>query len=186
MSSCFGPLLDHLHSAGFTDSEAPPLQVELFVKNLAAGKSRILEIGAGYSTFLFLRGLGLGGASVTLTSIDYQRTPWLNAVLDCIGDESRHTFIEQNSAEALAGAADTEPFDLIVLDGSTEFGYAYADLVNCAQKYAHEDTVFLMSNVNVDHLYGPSAAWNEAVQNGIIKETRRGGYIDRTFVTGSL
>ena len=72
-------------------------------------------------------------------------------------------------------------FDVIFIDGGHEYHVVQADLENC-RKLAHKDTIIIMDDTmyttgwEQGYTTGPTKAWVEFLEKGIIKEIYRADY----------
>lgn len=145
---------------------------------LAAGKSRILEIGlnAGHSTELFLD--AAPGARVT--SFDLFNKPYSQDIIHQLVDNygNRFEFVEGNTLETLPAwfaANPGEPFDFVFIDGGHGYEAASSDLLTVLQ-FVPRDCVVAMDDIvrtvphargrgrRKGHTVGPSKVWEEAVE----------------------
>ena len=132
----------------------------------------ICEVGfnAGFSSWAFL------GASpaVTVTSFDLSCYDYSKAAKAHIDDlfPRRHTLIEGDSHSTVSAFAESDPdikFDVIFVDGDHSVEGARADLADLRQ-LATPDTVVVMDDITPWLWFGegPTQAWKEAVDSGLI------------------
>jgi len=153
-----------------------PEQVEI-LKNLASNENinNIFEIGfnAGHSAEIFLS----CNSICDLYSLDIGRHDYLSIGKECIDKlfPDRHYLIIENSVNYLKDIDTKIKYDLIFIDGNHNYEFVIQDLLNC-KKIAHKDTIVILDDtIFVDALLmhfneGPTRAWNESIENGLIKE----------------
>jgi predicted O-methyltransferase YrrM len=91
----------------------------------------------------------------------------------------RHTLVIGDSTERVPIFSSNHPeikFDIIFIDGGHEYKTAISDLINC-KKMAHDNTIVIMDDIikdsqfSANHTIGPTKAWNQCINNKIVKET---------------
>jgi predicted O-methyltransferase YrrM len=87
----------------------------------------------------------------------------------------RHSLVIGNSTETIPLYQDRDNFDVIFIDGGHFYGIAKADLMNC-KRLAHKKTLVFMDDVvrkpqwTKSYTQGPTQAWQEALEMGVVRE----------------
>lgn len=148
-----------------------------FIKKISKNLNEILEIGfnAGHSAEIFLE----NNSSANVTSVD--NSYWYYTEIGKKFLEykfpNRFNFISVDSQKINQELTSTNKYDLIFIDGNHQFEYAFNDILSC-RVYSHENTILILDDVtrskskNKIRSDGPSRAWNELIELGIIKETQ--------------
>jgi predicted O-methyltransferase YrrM len=146
---------------------------------LAKGAKKIIEIGfnAGHSSELFLN----LSSEITVVSFDLG---YYNSV--SVGKEyidkkypGRHTLILGDSTQTVPKYTKENPnmkFDFIFIDGGHEYNISKADLNNCRMLagdntiVAIDDTIFTSYDWIKFYNKGPTEAWIEGINTGLVKQ----------------
>jgi predicted O-methyltransferase YrrM len=133
-----------------------------------------MEIGfnAGHSAEIFLD----TNPSLHLTSFDLGAHDYVAVAKEYIDKTypSRHTLVLGDSTQTIPVYKQTT-YDLIFIDGGHDYDIAKADLLNC-RRFAHENTLVLIDDTmftggwTASFNIGPTQAWVEAIEQGIIVE----------------
>lgn len=145
---------------------------------------QIMEIGfhAGHSAETFLS----TNLRVNLTSFDIGEYPYVRPAGDFIQMKfpGRHTLVIGNSLQTVPQFSTTNPdkkFDLIFIDGGHDYPVAQGDIRNC-RKLAHKDTIVVLDDTIYTPSWerfwtvGPTRAWTEALEWGVVTELGRRDY----------
>jgi len=156
-----------------------PKQVEDLIK-LSNGHIDIMEIGfnAGHSAEVFLN-----NNSIRLTSFDLGYHMYVQMGKEYIDMTypNRHSLIIGNSNKTIPEYIDNNPkkfFDVIFIDGCHNYEIVNTDLKNC-RKLAHKDTIVILDDTvytdgwTRNYTIGPTKAWTEHLEKGIITELNR-------------
>lgn len=170
-------------SEGFTQQN--PWQVDDLTL-LAKEAKQILEIGfnAGHSSELFLN----LNSEITVVSFDLGIYDSVLVGKEYIDKKfpGRHTLILGDSTQTVPKYSQENPnmkFDFIFIDGGHEYSIAKADLDNCRVLadnntiVAIDDTIF--TSYDWMHFYnkGPTKAWIEGINSGLVKQISSRDYI---------
>ena len=165
-------------------SQQVPGQI-IFLKDIVKQKSvlNVMEIGfnAGHSAELFLS----SNPQINLVSFDigiHNYVKYGKAFIDK-KYPNRHELIIGNSLKTipLYSKKYDNKFDLIFIDGGHSYEVAKNDLLNC-KNLSHEKTLIIMDDTMNNNNWikhwnnGPNKAWNEAKENGLIKEVGTADY----------
>ena len=178
----------YLISYGFYSFEGHSQQIERQVHDLIylskGSPINIMEIGfnAGHSAEIFLK----SNPGSILTSFDLGIHDYVHAAKEYINSmyPNRHTLILGDSTVTVPQYIYNHPnksFDVIFIDGGHEYHVVQADLENC-RKLAHKDTIIIMDDTmyttgwEQGYTTGPTKAWVEYLEKGIIKEIYRADY----------
>ena len=161
---------DTIFLEGF--SQQIPKQSQLLI-DFSKNANKILEIGfnGGHSAELFLK-----NTSAEVTSLDLGEYSYVYKGKEFIDTvyPNRHNLILGDSCKTVKSLSGQ--FDLIFIDGGHTYDIAKSDLINC-KKFAHPDTIVLMDDIvfsdQLSWNIGPTRAWLEGIQEGIITETDR-------------
>ncbi|MDN3506135.1 MAG: class I SAM-dependent methyltransferase [Simkaniaceae bacterium] len=135
--------------------------------------NNIAEIGfnAGHSSEIFL----LANLDVTVLSFDLGVHNSVQIAKKHIDDvySGRHSLILGNSLVTVPHfhkANRNQKFDLIFIDGGHTYEVAIGDIINM-KALAHENTILVMDDLvpQFPHGVGPTKAWEEAKNKGIIR-----------------
>ncbi len=143
---------------------------------------KILEIGfnAGHSSELFLS----NRQDTKVLSFDIMDHDYGYVGKDYIdfSFQNRHQLIIGDSQDTVPHFSKNNPnehFDLIFIDGGHEESCAAADILNC-RMLARKDTWVIIDDIDsiedgkmIEWSVGPTNAWNQAIEKGIIKEIDR-------------
>ena len=162
--------------------EQVPQQLDDLVnilKSFQNKKVNILEIGfnAGHSSNLFLNNSNSSVVSFDINEHTY--TQYSKIYIDFIYPD-RHTLIIGDSTKTIPQYPNST-FDVIFIDGGHEYIVARQDLENC-KRFAHKDTIVIMDDTMYNRQWvhewnkGPTKAWVEGIQKGIIIELNRIDY----------
>jgi len=180
-------LVEYLESRGFIANEIEgfsqqiPKQVyDLTVLIDNTDIKTVMEIGfnAGHSAEIFLD----TNPSIHLTSFDLGAHNYVNIAKDYIDSTypSRHTLVLGDSMKTIPAWKQTT-YDFIFIDGGHDYDTAKADLMNC-RRFANENTVVLMDDTmftegwSVSFNTGPTNAWREAIEEGVVVEITHHDY----------
>jgi predicted O-methyltransferase YrrM len=148
------------------------------LKRLVQNKKRVLEIGfnAGHSSELFLR----SNPDCHVTAFDLNEHESVRVskyYLDLVYVNRHRLYLGDSRISLPAFLKESpEPFDLIFIDGGHDLDIAQSDLFYCS-KLAHKDTIVIMDDVvyqdefEKEWTIGPSQAWKEAIESGLIMES---------------
>lgn len=132
------------------------------------------EVGlnAGFSAYVFLAASPAAHV-VSFDLAEFTYSAPVKAYLDELFP-GRHTLIAGDSTETVPRCARewaSETFDLVFIDGGHDRRVAAADLHNL-RELAHRDTVVVMDDLTPWKPWGegPTAAWNAAVEEGLVIE----------------
>ena len=181
-------LTQFLNNRGYTKLEGhcqeTPKQVEDLIKLSNGYHIDIMEIGfnAGHSAEVFLG----NNPSSTLTSFDLGYHMYVNIGKEYIDMTypNRHTLIIGNSNTTIPEYVNNNPnklFDVIFIDGNHNYEIVNKDLKNCRQ-LAHKDTIVIIDDTiytdgwKRNYTIGPTKAWIEYLEKGIITELNRVEY----------
>ena len=140
------------------------------------GTRRICEVGfnCGFSSWAFLQ----ASPSVHVWSFDLADYEYSAAAKSHIDEifPGRHTLVRGNShveLPAFAAAHPHERFDVVFIDGDHSFDGATADLEHL-RAMATVDTIVVMDDITPWLWFGegPTQAWREAVETGLIIHSR--------------
>lgn len=145
---------------------------------LSRSAKTIMEIGfnAGHSAEAFLH----TNPDCKVTSFDlgvHEYTKVGKEYIDA-AFKNRHTLILGDSLETVPKFVEENPntkFDILFIDGNHEYEYAKHDLLNC-QKLAHTNSIVILDDTMFQEAFqapfniGPTKAWKESIEEGIIKE----------------
>ena len=161
------------------------LQVEFFTALLQKNShiQNIAEIGfnAGHSSDLFLKTL----PSVKVLSFDIMEHGYARVGKEYVDLQypSRHHLIEGNSLVTVPSYHKENPestFDLIFIDGGHDFKTALNDIINM-KSLSSAATLLVMDDIK----YKPVLkAWEQCLQNGLIKEVQRYSGGGKAWVVG--
>ena len=134
---------------------------------------RILEIGfnAGHSSELFLK----SNPNITVTSLDIGFWYYCKFGKEFLNRKypNRLNVIFEDSKKMSTVIKDK--YDLIFIDGNHSYDYALSDLKN-TRNFSHRQTYIILDDVekNKDfqrpYNFGPTQAWEELINEGVIKE----------------
>lgn len=173
-------LTNYLKEKGILKTEGHCQQVNdevNILKTLASEDNikNIFEIGfnAGHSAEIFLS----SNDECKVVSVDIGNHDYIKMGKEFIDMKypNRHNLIISNSLNVFEELDINQKYDLIFIDGCHHYDIAIKDLNNC-RKIAHQNTIVAMDDtVFVDALMlhfneGPTKAWNECIENGIIEE----------------
>ena len=176
-------------SEGFTQQN--PWQVDDLTL-VAKEAKQILEIGfnAGHSSELFLN----LNSEITVVSFDLGIYDSVLVGKEYIDKKfpGRHTLILGDSTQTVPKYSQENPnmkFDFIFIDGGHEYSIAKADLDNCRVLadnntiVAIDDTIF--TSYDWMHFYnkGPTKAWIEGINSGLVKQISSRDYISGRGMT---
>ena len=181
-------LLEYLDRHGFKYSQFEgfsqqiPNQIydlTLIIDNADIKTAMEIGFNAGHSAEIFLR----TNPSLHLTSFDLGVHDYVATAKNYIDEiyPLRHTLILGDSTKTIPAHTPTT-YDLIFIDGGHEYEIAKADLLNC-RRFAHANTIVIMDDTmhreGYSHLVniGPTKAWLEAIQQGIIVEIDHSDYL---------
>ena len=126
---------------------------------------------AGYSALGFL----YAHPDTTLVSFDILEYAYVAVAQDYIEEKfpNRHVLVAGDSRGTVPHFKEEHPeiaFDTIFIDGGHEYPVAKADLFNM-RVYAHEGTDVVMDDMTPWKKWGagPTQAWNEAIEGGIME-----------------
>ena len=153
----------------------------LYLQELAhrTGVSRIAEIGfnVGFSSLAFLE----GASDVTMVSFELDRRHAVELAKEFVDERypGRHELVIGNSLKTVSAYAEdnTDRFDLVFVDGGHEYEVATADIHN-ASLIAKPNGLVVVDDLVPWYPWGvgPSQAWQEAVNNGLIEPVE--SYVD--------
>lgn len=142
---------------------------------------RVMEIGfnGGHSANIFLQQESVEKVvSFDIGTHDY--VTFAKEFVD-MAYPSKHELVLGNSLETVP-LYNSEPFDMIFIDGCHDYEYAINDLLNC-KRLAHSDTIVIIDDTTYtpgwsEHwTIGPTRAWLELVEKGVITEIARPEYM---------
>ncbi|MER8199649.1 class I SAM-dependent methyltransferase [Streptomyces microflavus] len=170
----------HLISAGIRIREGSSSSVQLadlITAASASGIHRIVEVGfhAGLSSYAFLE----ANLNVSVTSFDLGFHKCVTPAKELIDRKfpGRHELVIGDSAITLPEYRRSGlqgMFDLAFIDGGHHLEEARSDIENIARMCKRGATV-IVDDILPDHFWGkgPSQAWEEKVQAGVVLELAR-------------
>jgi len=145
-----------------------------YLRELAAssGSRRVAEIGfnVGFSSIAFLE----SGPDLRVVSFELDRRHAVEVAKEFVDERytGRHELVIGNSLDTLPAYADTntEPFDLVFVDGGHEYEVAVADILN-AHRLGKPGGLIVVDDVIPWYPWGigPHKAWHEAIARGLIE-----------------
>jgi predicted O-methyltransferase YrrM len=152
--------------------------------SLTTSAKSILEIGfnGGHSSEFFLS----MNTTVNVTSFDLGEWDYVKVGKEYIDVTfpGRHLLILGDSTKTIPKYCIINPekkFDFIFIDGGHSYDVAMADLKNCL-KFAHTDTIVAVDDTMYNKEWtfefnvGPTKAWIDAVDSGLVTEIKRSDY----------
>jgi hypothetical protein len=180
-------LTDYLESKnvslmeGYSQQVVPQLND---LRSLASSAKSIMEIGfnGGHSSEFFLS----INNTVNVTSFDLGEWDYVKVGKEYIDMSfpNRHSLVLGDSTKTVPkyfNLNSDKKFDFIFVDGGHSYEIAMADLLNCS-KFAHKDTIVAIDDTMYveEWVYefnvGPTKAWIDAVESGLVVETKRSDY----------
>lgn len=134
----------------------------------------IAEIGfnVGFSSYAFLS----AHPQTQVISFDLTEHAWTKAAKELIDEQfpGRHTLIFGDSRNTVPDFKARNPglsFDLAFIDGGHDYEVAKVDISNM-RPLCGEETVVVMDDLVPSRPWGvgPTRAWNEAIQEGVIRQ----------------